>query len=73
MVEFTQYHYIQEFLQKLCKEITKLEYWEKFTQNERVYQILKVNVKYIQYCKSQIDLREVLVEFTQNHFIQEFL
>ena len=43
------------------------------TWNQRVYWILKVNVKFIQFCKSKTDLTEVLVELTHYHYIQEFL
>ena len=37
LVEFKNYHYIQEFLQKLCKGTPKTFILESLTQNQRVY------------------------------------
>ena len=69
LVEFTYYHYIQEILQKLYQRTPKTLILRNLTQNQRVYKILKVNVEFIQFCKTKTDLRKVLVEFTQNHSI----
>ena len=38
------------------------------TQNQRVNQILKVKVIFIQFCKTKTTLREVFVEFKHYHF-----
>ena len=73
LVEFTQYHYIQEFLQKLCQGTLKTLILWNLTQNQRVYKILIVIVKFIQFWKTKTTLGEILVEFTQYHYIQEFL
>ena len=35
--------------------------------------MLKINVKFIPYCKSKTALREVFVEFTKYDYIKEFL
>ena len=43
------------------------------TQNQRVYKILKVKVKFIQFCKTKTTLKEVFVEFKQYHYTQEIL
>ena len=64
---------MQEFLPKLYQGTPKTFVLGNLAQNQRVYQILKVNVEFGQICKTKTDLREALVEFTQNHFLQEFL
>ena len=73
LVEFTNYHYIQEFLQKLCQGTPKTFILRILTQNQRVYKILKVKVKFIQFCKTKTTLKEVFVEFKHKYCIQEFL
>ena len=43
------------------------------TQNQRVYQILWVNVIFSQFCETKTAFREVSVEFKHYHLVQEFL
>ena len=46
-VDLTHYHYIQEFLQKLCQGTPKTYILRSLTQNQRVIRFLKVIAKFI--------------------------
>ena len=69
-VEFTYYHYIQEFLQNICQGTLKTSKLSNLIQNRRVYKILKINVIFSQFCETKKALREVCVEFKHHHLIQ---
>ena len=61
------------FYLKLCQRTAKKLLLRNQIQNRGVYWILKVKVKFIQFCKTKTTLKEVLVEFRHYHYIQEFL
>ena len=59
LVEFTHYHYIQEFLPKLCQGTTITLILRNLNQNQQVYKILKLNVKLVNFVQ-------------QKHFSEKF-
>ena len=61
-VEFTYYHYIQEFLQNICQGTLKTSKLSNLIQNRRVYKILKINVIFSQFCETKTALNVVFVD-----------
>ena len=61
------------FYLKLCQRTAKKLLLRNQIQNRGVYWILKVKVKFIQFCKTKTTLKEVFVEFKHKYCIQEFL